>query len=80
MITPDKHTNLRTSVLFIAGLALAEIQKGGCVKYDDLRSAILAQIGQSIGDNFEYALCFLFLIDKIQYLQNSDSFTAYEIS
>lgn len=74
MIAPDKHTEIRTSVPYVAGLALLEITKSGIIKYDELKSNVFLKVGSNIGDIFEYALSFLFLLNRIKYNQSSDSF------
>lgn len=75
MITPNKHTDIKTSVPYIAGLTLKEVAKSGIIKYDDLKCSITTKVGQNLGDSFEYAVSFLFLLNKIVYNQSSDSFT-----
>lgn len=74
MLSPDKHTIIRFSVLYLAGLMLKEIRRNGIIKYDELKSFVDYAVGRSVGDNFEYALSFLFLLDKIKYEQGLDSF------
>lgn len=74
MLAPDKHTIIKFSVLYLAGLMLKEIQHNGIIKYDELRSFVVDSVGSTVGDNFEYALSFLFLLDKIKYEQSLDSF------
>lgn len=75
MITPNKHTQIKMSIPYLAGIALKEITHSGIIKYDDLRSSVTSKVGQSVGDSFEYAISFLFLLNKIMYNQSSDSFT-----
>lgn len=75
MITPNKHTQIKMSIPYLAGIALKEITQSGIIKYDDLRSSVTNKVGQSLGDSFEYAISFLFLLNKIMYNQSSDSFT-----
>lgn len=75
MIAPNKHTDIKMSVLYIAGLALKEIANSGIIKYDDLKRSVTRRVGQNLGDSFEYAISFLFLLNKIVYNQSSDSFT-----
>lgn len=76
MIAPDKHTEIRTSIPYVAGLILKEITHSGIIKYDDLRDFVMKEIGQrSLGDTFECALAFLYLLNRIVYNQSSDSFT-----
>lgn len=74
MLAPDKHTVIKFSVLYLAGLILKEIRRNGIIKYDELKSFAINAVGSSVGDNFEYALSFLFLLDKITYEQGLDSF------
>ena len=75
MISPNKHTDIGTSVPYIAGLALKEITSSGIIKYDHLKRSVTNKIGQNLGDAFEYAVSFLFLLNRIEYNQSSDSFT-----
>lgn len=74
MIAPDKHTSIGTSVPYIAALALKQISASGVISYDDLKKYLVKQVGKGIGDNFEYALSFLFLLDRISYNRESDVF------
>ncbi len=74
MIAPDKHTDIGTSVPYIAGLALKQIAASGIINYDDLKKYLEKQVGKGMGDNFEYALSFLYLLNRISYNQVSDSF------
>ncbi len=73
MIAPNKHTDIRTSVPYIAGLLLKEVSANGIIKYDDLRNSVTSKVGHALGDVFEYALSFLFLLNRIEYNQSSDS-------
>ena len=75
MIAPNKHTDIKTSVPYIAGLTLKEVEKNGLINYDDLMRSVTTKVGQNLGDSFEYAVSFLFLLNKIVYNQSSDSFT-----
>jgi hypothetical protein len=74
MIAPNKHTEIKTSVPYIAGLALKEIADSGIIKYDDLKHSVTNKVGQNLGDTFEYAVSFLFLLNKVVYNQSLDSF------
>ncbi|TFH94684.1 ABC-three component system middle component 8 [Porphyromonas levii] len=73
MIGPNKHTDIRTSVPYIAGLLLKEVSADGIIKYDDLKRYVAMKVGHALGDNFEYALSFLFLLNRIEYNQSLDS-------
>ena len=50
MITPNKHTQIKMSIPYLAGIALKEITHSGIIKYDDLRSSVTNKVGQSLGD------------------------------
>ena len=69
------YSEIRMSVPYVAGLTLKEVSKSGIIKYDDLKRSVTNKIGQNLGDSFEYAVSFLFLLNKIVYNQSSDSFT-----
>jgi hypothetical protein len=56
-------------------MIMREMQRSGIIKYDDLKNSIIGQVGNEIGDTFEYSLSFLFLISKVNYLQQSDTIT-----
>ena len=75
MLTPNKHTSVRYSVLYISGVIMREVQQSGIIRYDDLKNSIISQVGKEIGDSFEYSLSFLYLINKISYNQQSDMIT-----
>ena len=75
MIAPDKHTEIKTSLLYIAGLILRELSKGGIMNYDDLKKSVSKNAGSNMGDSFEYAVSFLYLIGRIMYNPSLDSFT-----
>ncbi|MDR2170692.1 MAG: hypothetical protein LBP59_11160 [Planctomycetaceae bacterium] len=75
MLSPDKHTDIKYSVLYISGLIMYEIARSGIIKYDDLKNAIIKKVGKEIGDLFEYSLSFLYLLGKINYNQQSDMVT-----
>ncbi len=74
MIAPDKHTEIGTSVPYLSGLVLKEITDSGVIKYDELKNSVFSKIGSNVGETFEYALSFLFLLNRISYNKFSDSF------
>jgi hypothetical protein len=75
MLTPNKHTSIKYSIPYIAGLILSEVRRSGIIQYDDLKDVVINAVGKEIGDTFEYSLSYLFLLDKINYNQNSDTFS-----
>jgi hypothetical protein len=75
MLTPNKHTDIKYSVLYISGLIMSEMERNGIVQYDELKNIIIDKVGKELGDLFENSLSFLFLIDKIAYNQQLDTIT-----
>jgi hypothetical protein len=76
MLAPDKHTDIKYSVLYISGLIMSEIKKSGTIQFDDLKNVIINQVGKETGDLFEYSLSFLFLLDRINYNKKLDTLYA----
>ncbi len=76
MIAPDKHTDIGTSVPYVAALALKQIAASGVISYDDLKKYLSKKVKHGLGDTFVYSLSFLYLLGRISYNQMLDSFTA----
>lgn len=74
MIKPDRHINPETSVINISTFILEKLNEFYDIKYDNLLKAAQDKIGDSSKENFPYALNFLFILGKIEYIENSDSF------
>jgi hypothetical protein len=74
MLSPNKHTSIKYSILYIAGLIVSELKRSGIIKYDELKDVVINSTGKELGENFEYSLSYLFLLDKISYNQHSDTF------
>lgn len=75
MLEPTKHTNIKYSVIYIAGKILAYLQNENILKYDDVRGLLIKEIGYNAKHNINYAFTFLFSIGKIQYLESLDAVT-----
>jgi len=73
MLKPDKHTEIKYSVVYLSALMMKEIQQNGVIKYDELKNTLAQKIGNKVNENFEQALSFLYLLDKVNYLQELDS-------
>lgn len=80
MLKPDKHTNLKLSVINIAGMIIKELKEKEIIPYDELLNSLITQTGESVKEVFLYANYFLFLIGKIEYLPQIDALrlTDYE--
>ncbi|WP_298265646.1 ABC-three component system middle component 8 [uncultured Lutibacter sp.] len=75
MLTPTKHTNIKYSVIYIAGKVLGFLKKETLIKYEDLKEMLISEIGINVKNNIDYSLTFLFSIGKIEYLKNIDAIT-----
>lgn len=73
MLKPTKHTNIKFSVIYIAGKILSFLTKEGIIKYDDLKEMLIHRIGIKSKNNFDFALTFLFALGKVEYLKNIDA-------
>ena len=78
MIKPDKHTNIKLSVPYLSALSLGEIQRNGIIRYDDLKEVLIQKIGNGVDENYQYALSFLYLMGKIEYIEKLDSIKLIE--
>lgn len=75
MLKPTKHTNIKYSVIYIAGKVLGFLKKETLIKYEDLKEMLVREIGVNAKNNIDYSLTFLFSIGKIEYLKNIDAIT-----
>ncbi len=78
MIRPDKHTNLDLSLMNISSFILNRLLSSTDIGYDALKDMIISEMGEKCIVNYPYALNFLFLLGKIDYLQESDTFRINE--
>lgn len=74
MINPDRHTNLDISVLNIVAFILGRLSEHYEVSYDKLMVEVINSIGEDAKENYPYAINFLFLIGKINYDEQNDTF------
>lgn len=75
MLTPTKHTNIKYSVIYIAGRVLGFLKKETLIKYEDLKEMLVTEIGVNAKNNIDYSLIFLYSIGKIEYLKKIDAIT-----
>lgn len=73
MLKPDKHTEIKYSVVYLSAVMMKEIQQNGIIKYDELKNTLIQKIGNKVTENFEQSLSFLYLLGKVNYLQELDS-------
>lgn len=74
MIKPDRHTNPDTSVINIGAFILKQLNSFYDISYDDLMKKVITNIGEEAKENYPYALNFLYLLGKIEYNEQTDSF------
>lgn len=73
MLSPNKHTEIKFSVLYVSGLIMQEVRRRGIVKFDDLKESVCTHVNNRLGDTFELALSLLYLQGRVYYNQESDS-------
>jgi hypothetical protein len=78
MLRPDKHTDIKYSIVFLSAVMMKEILDSGIIKYDDLKSSLVDKIGKGITENYEYTLSYLFMLGKIEYVNKLDSIKAIQ--
>ncbi|WP_321309735.1 ABC-three component system middle component 8 [Marinifilum fragile] len=74
MIKPDRHSDPKISVINISAYILKELNKFYGISYDELLKKTIETLGEKAKENFPYALNFLFLLGKLKYIEQSDSF------
>ncbi len=74
MIRPHKHTDPCFSVINIGGMIIQALKTRKTFNFDDLLSHLIKQTSEEIKDMYLPSLSFLFLLGKLVYHQESDSF------
>ncbi len=74
MIKPDRHTNPDISVINISAFILKQLNVFYDISYDDLLNKVLDNMGERAKENYLYALNFLYLVGKLTYFEETDSF------
>ncbi len=74
MIKPDRHTNPDLSVLNISAFILERLNSFYDISYDKMLKEVVDTIGERAKENYPYAINFLYLLGKIQYIESTDSF------
>jgi hypothetical protein len=72
MIKPYKHLNLDLSVINIGALILKNLKESSIMKYDELLNKIINLKGDDSKYIFLQSLMFLFILGKIEYVNNGD--------
>jgi hypothetical protein len=74
MIKGHKYLNLDVSVINVSALIIKKLKKDNFLQYDELLGFVVSVLGENSKNIFIYAINFLFLVDKIQYLSDIDVF------
>ena len=74
MLKPDKHTDPKLTVVFVAGNIVGNLNKYDVLSYDDLLGVLVSDISEKVKTIFQYALSFLYITGKIEYLIDIDGF------
>jgi len=74
MLKLDKHTNPSLSVVNVAGLIIDRLRKNGDTHYNELLEALKESASESVKEVYLYALSFLFLVGRIEYISENDTF------
>ena len=74
MIQPDRYTNPDFSVINISSVILEKLIKENRISYDNLLKEVIYKVGDEAKENYPYALNFLFLLGKINYISQNDNF------
>ncbi len=75
ILTPTKHTNIKFSVIYVAGVILKVLHDNGILKYDELKQILIKEIGINVKSRTNISLTFLYAIGKIKYLKDLDAIT-----
>lgn len=73
MLKPNKHADPSLSVMNIAGLIIEILQQNNIQSHDDLLASLTSRTSESVKEVYHYALSFLFLVGKLEYIAEIDA-------
>jgi hypothetical protein len=79
MLKPTKHLNLDTSVLYVSSLLLKWLSRQRLMSYTDLYRRLDHHLGSDARTVFLPTLSYLFLLNKLEYHEKTDSFEYREV-
>ena len=79
MIKPNRHTNPDYSVINISAYIIKLLKAQYSIEYEKLLGKVINELGEKAKENYPYALNFLFLLDKIKYQEQTDTFIFNEV-
>lgn len=74
MIRPDRHTNLDLSLINVSAFILSEFNISPIIGYDQLLIRVTKYLGKEVKELYPYSLNFLYLLGKLSYNQETDTF------
>lgn len=78
MIKPHKYLDLNLSVINQSALIIQELKRNRLMKYDELSNFMMLKLGASSKELYTSALSFLYLMNKINYIEELDAFELNE--
>lgn len=79
MIKPNRHTNPDYSVINISAFIIKILKAQYSIEYEKLLGKVTNELGEKAKENYLYSLNFLYLLDKIKYIEQTDTFIFNEI-
>lgn len=73
MLTPDKYTNFKVSIINIAASILSILIENKVCTYNEVLTSIKNRHGEDSKYEFQNALNFLYLLGKIEYFPKTDA-------
>ena len=73
ILTPSKHTNLHYSIVNISANIIKVLQECEIIEYNNLLDILKSKIGIDVGEVFISSLTFLYIMQKIEYIEELDS-------
>lgn len=74
MIRPKKHSDPRFSVLNVGGYIITALKQKSSLTFDQLLSYLTEHLSEDVKEVYLSSLSFLYLLGKLEYYQESDSF------
>jgi hypothetical protein len=73
MLSPTKHSNLKYSIINVSASIITTLKENGIIEYNDLLSSLKHKIGVEVGEVFLLSLNFLYILKRIEYIDELDS-------
>lgn len=73
ILSPTKHSNLRYSVVNVSASIITTLKENGIIEYNDLLATLKKKVGHEVGEVFLLSLTFLYILKRIEYIDELDS-------